>query len=417
MTFYYLTFFDSVASIGWIDFSQAHRNRVNSVLELLKPEGTVDELGLGTIRDAIADQLFPGISTIQTRAKYFFIVPYILYDYQVLKRKNKTNKTAAKYLEEQEYEVMWQLAEAYEYQERNGVIGITKRKPHKIARRPSTIYWNGIGTYNFIQTGGLSFPAFVNRTSVKNLQSLLAEAVDGDDNKDDIDAGYDNDFKIMTPYVNRWRDNLNLELTQDEAEFFRDRILDRSRKTLIGQVLINETLRDQFFAAGDFMDFAKRASLLDLEESLQRSITQAHDFSQIMYGVHLAYNCQLQMRAFQNRTRENEFKNWLRDLKNVMLDFKGFHPQSLPGKTRLGTKQFIESWWKQIHLNFPDLDVRDELIKKQEFLVKGNKAKIQWDKMDNVREGEWIGLTFFDYRFTQAKRILQDIIKELDKLT
>jgi hypothetical protein len=64
-----------MASIGWIDFSPAHRERVGTILELLKPEGMVDELGIGSIRDAVADNLFPGISTIQTRAKYFFIVP------------------------------------------------------------------------------------------------------------------------------------------------------------------------------------------------------------------------------------------------------------------------------------------------------------------------------------------------------
>ena len=64
-----------MAQIGWIDFSPDHRDRVAAVLDMLKPEGVVDELGIGSIRDAFADQMFPGISTIQTRAKYFFIVP------------------------------------------------------------------------------------------------------------------------------------------------------------------------------------------------------------------------------------------------------------------------------------------------------------------------------------------------------
>ena len=74
----------SMASLGWIHFSPTHRQHVGSVLDLLRPEGMVDELGLGTMRDALANALFPGISTIQTRAKYFFLIPYILYDYQNL---------------------------------------------------------------------------------------------------------------------------------------------------------------------------------------------------------------------------------------------------------------------------------------------------------------------------------------------
>ena len=37
----------------------------------------LDELGIGTVRDAFSDMLFPGISTLQTRAKYFVILPYL----------------------------------------------------------------------------------------------------------------------------------------------------------------------------------------------------------------------------------------------------------------------------------------------------------------------------------------------------
>ena len=39
--------------------------------------GTIDELGFGRIRDGFADLLAPGISTIQTRVRYFLFVPWI----------------------------------------------------------------------------------------------------------------------------------------------------------------------------------------------------------------------------------------------------------------------------------------------------------------------------------------------------
>ena len=35
-----------------------------------------DELGLGQIRDAIADALFPGTSTLLTRARHLLFVPW-----------------------------------------------------------------------------------------------------------------------------------------------------------------------------------------------------------------------------------------------------------------------------------------------------------------------------------------------------
>ncbi|MEX2417466.1 MAG: DUF6361 family protein [Actinomycetota bacterium] len=35
---------------------------------MFREEGSVDEIGVGVIRDAFADMFFPGTSTIQTRA-------------------------------------------------------------------------------------------------------------------------------------------------------------------------------------------------------------------------------------------------------------------------------------------------------------------------------------------------------------
>ena len=74
--------------LGWIDFSKSERSKILSVLDLLTGAGTLDELGIAPIRDGFANIFFPGTSTIQTRAKYFFIIPYILKD---LERSNVTN--------------------------------------------------------------------------------------------------------------------------------------------------------------------------------------------------------------------------------------------------------------------------------------------------------------------------------------
>ena len=66
-----------MSSIGWVDFSEEERQRTLGVLKLLDEPGSLDSLGIGRIRDAFSDLLFPGTSTIQTRARYFLIVPWI----------------------------------------------------------------------------------------------------------------------------------------------------------------------------------------------------------------------------------------------------------------------------------------------------------------------------------------------------
>ena len=69
---------ESRSSLGWLDTSEHERRSVLELVSALNEPGTLDELGIGSIRDTIADRLFPGTSTIQTRARYFLFIPWIL---------------------------------------------------------------------------------------------------------------------------------------------------------------------------------------------------------------------------------------------------------------------------------------------------------------------------------------------------
>jgi Family of unknown function (DUF6361) len=402
-----------MATIGWIDFSTNDRNRVGSVLDLLRPEGMVDELGMGTIRDALANQLFPGISTIQTRAKYFFIIPYILYDYQAAKPAQRRGKTPSRFLEDKEYDVMWQLAEKYNYVEGNGVIGISKRKPNKIVRRPSAIYWNGLYTYQFINTQGLAAESFLKQSVNPSMVTLLSSVQQGDDSTgDDADAEHENVFKIrVSPKLN-WIENLTLDLHKEEAEFFQDRIISIAKNKLIAELLQNDKLWQIFINAENFMQFAKAAMALPIAANLKAMLILAHDFSELMYGAHLAYNCCLHHKVFNSTHFDEEWNDWLNDIQDNMLDYENFNPDVLFSHaitTRGTTAQFVKDWWKLTQNNFPDVKKRDTHIEQQEAMVKGGKARLRWKKTDDVKENNWLGLTHFDYRFFQARTILKDI--------
>jgi hypothetical protein len=65
------------STFAWLDFSDRDRKRALDAVDLFREEDTRDELGLGVIRDALADRLFPGTSTIQTRVRYFLFVPWV----------------------------------------------------------------------------------------------------------------------------------------------------------------------------------------------------------------------------------------------------------------------------------------------------------------------------------------------------
>ena len=50
------------STFAWLDQSEEQRRKILDIVDLFRENGTVDELGLGTIRDALADILFPGTS-------------------------------------------------------------------------------------------------------------------------------------------------------------------------------------------------------------------------------------------------------------------------------------------------------------------------------------------------------------------
>jgi hypothetical protein len=129
-----------VMELGWIDFSKEDRKKALDVISMLSESGAVDELGIGIVRDAFANYFFPGTSTVQTRAKYFFIVPYAIKDI-ILSSKIKSLRdalTELKSIEKRCGQIM------YRNSDKKGLIGANNLPYGWVQRAPSDIYWSGI---------------------------------------------------------------------------------------------------------------------------------------------------------------------------------------------------------------------------------------------------------------------------------
>ena len=124
------------STFAWLDQSEEQRRRVLDVIDLFREQGTVDELGLGTIRDAMADILFPGTSNLMTRTSYFFFVPWI---YQRLERQKTPSSEIAAKAKREELKLIEHLLDAGEAE---GVIG--RRARGEEERLPSRVYWAGM---------------------------------------------------------------------------------------------------------------------------------------------------------------------------------------------------------------------------------------------------------------------------------
>ena len=64
-------------TLTWVDLTASDRDRMRRVLDLFNEKGTLDEMGLGSLRDTVSDALFPGTSYIQTRLRYVLFVPWL----------------------------------------------------------------------------------------------------------------------------------------------------------------------------------------------------------------------------------------------------------------------------------------------------------------------------------------------------
>ena len=129
-------------TITWLDLTASDRDRMQRVLDLFGEAGTVDELGLGTLRDAVSNALFPGITSIQTRLRYVFFVPWI---YRMLESRRTPVDRVAEQARRLEVRLMEPLTESREW----GVIGTSAR--HELRRLPSSVYWSCLRRWGIFQ--------------------------------------------------------------------------------------------------------------------------------------------------------------------------------------------------------------------------------------------------------------------------
>ncbi len=127
------------SALTWLDFSDQEQRKVLDVIKLFRQQGTVDELGVGTIRDGLADLLFPGTSTLHTRAGYLLFVPWIYQQVEASEAKSRDPWRSARNLE---VRLIDELAGS---EDPEGTIGINRRGQLKTF--PSTIYWAALAVF------------------------------------------------------------------------------------------------------------------------------------------------------------------------------------------------------------------------------------------------------------------------------
>ena len=117
------------AQLTWLDLTATDRDKVRQVLTLFSEQGTVDELGLGSLRDMLSNTLFPGLSVLHTRLRYVLFIPWVYQQVEAL----GPGHDPAQAGRERELQLIEALAAS---DDTRGIIGIMARPPRANEQGP-----------------------------------------------------------------------------------------------------------------------------------------------------------------------------------------------------------------------------------------------------------------------------------------
>ncbi|TMO53742.1 DUF6361 family protein [Pseudoalteromonas phenolica] len=402
-----------MSKLGWVDFSSEDREMVRKVMAMMREPGTLDELGIGQIRDAYADLLFPGISTIQTRAKYFITVPRILRDYYELRLTNKRKAPSIdSYLKEEENRVARLLTEVHGDEE-TGIIGRTQIDKGGVARRPSSVYWNGLRQLGIIDTQS-SLAEFCRNYG--NAKSYSDSAV-SEFGEDDISSlSTKQVVHLPKGKVINWQEDLSLNISVNEAKFLVNKIKNAKNleHSVLGQLYLHG-LTDAALSLNEesISRFTQLQAFLrnqgEVSNLCKSRLKSAEGFSFAMEGAHLRYNILLaRNNGFDEKTAEYEedYNNWAKLAQKTLqtdsvdkwlnvAQVKAVNPS---------TRKFIQGFIEQVRAGTPLIGL-DTLVHKQAIANKKKRSLLH----KKLTKQDWVGIRRLDYRWGAARPILADI--------
>lgn len=398
--------------IGWIDFTHEDRKKTLTILQTLRDEGAVDELGIGVIRDAFADYFFPGTSTLHTRAKYLLLVPYIVSDV-LNKRKGRNAESLLHSINEKERVCAYKLFQ--KHRKGQGVIGQDADLENGgwVQRAPSDIYWNGIRTFKIFDSGDerLSLKNYVRRYCESKVNGSTNPGCPGDDEcgtDDDYENGnYENVknfpvFDIEEVYSDNWEKNLNIALTKAEAVFLRKKIGESVPNSLMNFVLEKNIRIKDFDNFRALYHCVKKAVSADLE----RKMKLASDFNYLVYAARVFYNDMLGKND-QASSRWEEINNSNYAKKIECVDIEAIKNLPFMSGKKKETFKFLSDL-KKLFLERDVKSLKEKMLEREKDIKGEERSKLLHPEL--VEEDHWIGGFELDYRMPDAARILNDIM-------
>jgi hypothetical protein len=387
--------------LTWIDNDSQARERSLRILALFREKESRDELGIGGIRDAIADRLFPGTSTIQTRLRYMLFVPWI---YTSLEKRQVPTSRFGGEAKQAEIALVHPLLSA---EDDYGVFG--RLAGGGLKRLPSSIYWAGLGSWGIrrFQSSREDYHLSVDSLYVR--RGRRRKTHDGDWIEDDIGQSWHP--KLPAP-PEGFPSSVDFLLKKNEAQFLRERLIASCPESLLAW-LVRDTVCDESV----FPWLHHRSA--DFPDPIKALMGHARRFSDVIQGAALVYNFALaeqakrELLAEEYQTKISEWaenQQW-QDLAEWSLDNFWDNVKGHGHRITPKTEAFVENWVRLALLHREKIGqlkearslirIRETELKKGRSRFTNQAALTQWSGKS--------GLVPLAYRWGTAKMFIEDL--------
>ena len=391
--------------LAWLDYSEADQRRARDIVAMFSQAESRDELGLGQIRDALSDTLFPGTSVLLTRARYLLFVPWL---YREGARRGRQGSRLSSWVDTQERLLIGALRKGGDSVGLiGGVVG------ERVQNLPSTIYWNSLRRFGILKHDGT--PAQI--AGVRQVPRALDDATEFVERSDAVwdpsMPGPPESFFALT--------GCDFALTRDEATWLSERISQAAPDTLL-EFLVGKGNRRPDVAHFAWDDNEVNAAF----GQVRHAVNEARRFAVAMHGAALLYNSLLAERAeklglsqhvglrdhyaglldgWRDEVEEHGLRDWNLDQLWALVARQGKPVSPL---TRAFVTQWISLVCDSSLRGLQDDQTAQNLIREREIRQKRGQARLTNDRL-MLQWGGASGSGRLNFRWPVVARLLNDI--------
>lgn len=398
------------SSLTWLDHDIAARERSHRLLEMFKESDTRDELGIGAIRDSIADQLFPGTSVIQTRLRYILMVPWL---FMQMENRLESSAKFPKVARQAELDLSRLLSATDE----KGVFG--KSAGDQLKRLASSVYWAGMGSWGIRGYQGSQQEYFRQIESIYAARARRQRKDDGD--WLDPHKGTTWHPALVKLMPEDFPNYAQLQLSRDESLFVREQWKRTHPESLLTWLAFDaKSLDSNVIADAPWLHPRQE----QFPVPMKMLVEHGRQFSALIAGAALVYNLRLcevdgrpegveqykqDLKEWSSRWNSTDLNSWKLEDFWASVDGKG---HSISSRTRT----FVREWLRILKESGGQVvgsSSARTLIERREQDMKGARSRFT----NHAARKQWggaSGLVPLTYRWGITSIFLDDLAAGLE---